>query len=111
MFLLLLALVGGCCLAQQTFSEQEQAALDELRQAGLLEADVEAILEAIEEDYDLKEQDEAEDRGGPRRRRRPSSSKRKGGGGSRQNALQALASFYAPIFEGGLSSLAPSLRS
>ena len=64
----------------QNFSPEEQEALEELRQAGLLEADVEQLL-AMEEDISrsdddvlddyYEELDEAEERGGPRRRRRP----------------------------------------
>ena len=63
--LVLLLVVAG--VWAQIFSEEEHAALEELREAGLLEQDVQAILETLEEDplyFDLQ-QDEAEDRGGP----------------------------------------------
>ena len=89
----MLAVVGA--VAGQTFSAEEEAALEELRQAGLLEADIEELLAAEEEDviYEYYDDglDEAEERGGPRRRRRPGHSRV---GRPRPSPLQALGSIF-----------------
>merc|ERR1712083_320662 len=90
------------------FTEEEQAALEVLREAGLLDVDVEELLEKSYDteyydykedttgliDYDTKDlpPDNASDRGGPRRRRRPGNQRKRQVLGPRPNALQVLAS-------------------
>ena len=80
----MLALVVIVVAKGEDFTDEEIAALEEFREAGLLEADIEMLLEntsadeyygddLIEYDHDeFKDQglipDEASDRGGPRRR-------------------------------------------
>merc|ERR1712212_1302355 len=72
-FLLLLVIIVDA--VDEEFTEEEIVALEELRAAGLLDANIEELLEE-DSDYDYEnysdEIDGASERGGPRRRRRPS---------------------------------------
>ena len=81
-------LIGGAIT--EKYSDEELATLEELKNAGLLESDIQQLIEEYEatyngEDYDYnldedeEDIDEASDRGGPRwKRRRPGAGKRKG---------------------------------
>merc|ERR1711953_939688 len=64
------------------YTDEEMEALEDLKEAGLLDADIDQLIEEYEAaymneeyDYDLDEDygelDEASERGGPRRRRKP----------------------------------------
>merc|ERR1712050_688623 len=85
------------------FTEEENEAIAELKKAGLLDVDIERLLdEAYDEyyldddyelvDYDIEDEvpDSASERGGPSRRRRPGHYRRKQRPGARRNLLQIL---------------------
>ena len=76
----IVVLVSGANTEQ--YSDEELAALEQLKEAGFLESDIESLLEEYEaaygdEDYeyeldeDYGDLDSASERGGPRRRKRP----------------------------------------
>ena len=91
----------------EEYSDEELAALEELKQAGLLDADIDQLIEEYEatynnEDYDyalddeFSEVDEASDRGGPRRRR-----KKPGVGGRRAQRPTLFQMIQKRFFLGG----------
>merc|ERR1711892_937978 len=109
--ILLLVQVISVVLGED-FSEEEQAVLEELKEAGLLETNIYELLERSDDgeyyneepfdgliDYDVTDYNDHDlipdglrDRGGPRRRRRPTNQRKRQGLGPRPNAFQVLTS-------------------
>merc|ERR1711892_702574 len=103
MKIVLVAVFASVLVAAVEFTEEETAAIAELKEAGLLEVDIEKLLdEAYDELYpadesydellDLASLDIASDRGGPGRRRRPGQHRRHQRPETRRSLLQILVS-------------------
>merc|ERR1711892_682057 len=103
MKIVLVAVFASVLVAAVEFTEEETAAIAELKEAGLLEVDIEKLLdEAYDELYpadesydellDLASLDIASERGGPGRRRRPGQHRRHQRPETRRSLLQILVS-------------------